>query len=83
MKKHIIRNCGINGLRLDGSDVARVSRDGSCVTLRHSWGSEDGRAASAVMAAARDLARQQARRRDTDVYLVDSMGHTLDVISPA
>lgn len=82
MKKSIIRNCGINGLRLDGTDVARVSRCGTMVRLRHNWDNEDGRAQHAVMSAARDLARNQARRRDVDITIVDNAGYTLDVISP-
>lgn len=82
-KKTIIRNCAINGLRLDGSDVARTSRDGRRVTLRHSWVDDDGRAIYAVMTAVRALAADLASAKGHDVAIIDRDGSTLDVIYAA
>lgn len=79
MKKSTIRNAAINGLRIDGKDVARISRDGRRVTLRHSWVDDDGRAIHAVMTAIRSLAADLALRGH-DVWVIDRDGSTLDVI---
>lgn len=64
--KRDIENAAVSGLSVDGRDVARVSRDGRTVTLRHSWPEgTDGRVWAGVIGAARRLARDVGA---TEVY---------------
>lgn len=49
MHKRTIINRGLSGLTLDVSDVARTSRNGKVITLRHVWAEDtDARVWDAV-----------------------------------
>lgn len=82
MIKADILDRAINGLSLDGADVARVSRYKRSVTLRHSWKNGDGRAQNAVLGVMREYAQVVANEAEFVVDLYTSNGDCFDHIWP-
>jgi hypothetical protein len=71
------------GGRVDGSDVARVSRDSRVITLRHRWPEHvDGRVWDAVSRAFRALAQETADRTGHTVEVYDPRGWMIAQITP-
>jgi hypothetical protein len=78
-----IENAAAYGGRLNGSDVARVSRSGGSVTLRHVWPDNcDARVWDGVSRAARRLAEETAARTGKQVCLQLPNGSVIDYIDP-
>lgn len=74
---------GPYGSALAGSDVARVSRDKRCITMRHAWRDDiDARVWAGVRNAAWGLARQVADETGRGVEIYASGGWSLDVVEP-
>lgn len=80
-KKKDVRIAAINGVGLDFSDVARLSRSRGVVTLRHSWADDDGRAQHAVLQCVRSAAAEIVRSGVVSVEIRDRAGFLLDVIT--
>lgn len=75
---------GPYGSQLDGLDVARVSRDKRCVTLRHSWPENiDARIWAGVRREAWGLAQRIANETGRSVEIYTHDGITLDQIEPS
>jgi hypothetical protein len=69
------------GGRFSPHDVARVSRDGTSITLRHCWNDDtDGRVVDAVRRAYMELAREQAERIRKAVQIYDPRGWMIEQV---
>lgn len=83
MKKRQLEIRAESGLRLEGRDVARVSRRGDVITLRHRWAEHcDARVWDAVRRAFLHLAQEQANRMGRSVEVYDPRGWLLEQIHP-
>ncbi|MHB8564707.1 MAG: hypothetical protein ACYDDA_12355 [Acidiferrobacteraceae bacterium] len=83
MKKRQIENATLSGIGVSGLDVARMSRNGRVMHLRHSWPqSTDGRILDGVRRAWLTMAQRQANhlRRSVEVYTHD--GSMLAQVQP-
>lgn len=80
-RKRDLENAALSGLPIDGRDVVRVSRTGRCVTYRHAWAEDcDARIWHGVSQAAREIARDVARRTGRSVAIYASGGWIVDQI---
>jgi len=81
IKKSQIISCARLGIKLDGSDVARVSRNGRAITLRHSWStSTDASVWYAVQTAYTQLAREMAAKIDYPIDVYSSDNNQIDQV---
>lgn len=84
MTKREIENCGIAGTRLDGSDVASLSRDMRVMTLRHRWPEgTDGRVLSVVRSAFMRGAKEIAKTTGKSVEVYAKEGFMLEQVDPS
>lgn len=81
MTKNTIEMATESGLGVSGLDVARVSRSGRCVTLRHVWpDGTDARVWAGVRRAAWRLAVSEATARGHAVEIYSAHGDMLDQV---
>lgn len=83
MLKRDIENATISGIGVDGPDVARLSRNGRVMTLRHSWNGADGRVIDGVTRAWRAWAERQMQRTGQSVEVYTRGGHCLAQVEPS
>lgn len=83
MKSREIINCAISGVRLDLSDVARVSHDRRLITLRRAWPEHcDSRVWDAIRNAYVSGTQKIANDTLRQVTVYDPRGWVLEVIEP-
>ena len=81
-RKSAIESAALAGLEIHGGDVARISRSGRVLTMRHRWHDDsiDGRISHAVARAAQRLARAQAAKIGASVEIRSADDFTIAVI---
>ncbi len=79
----MIENAAISGSRIDGRNVASVSRSRRSLTLRHRWAEHcDARVWDGVRRAFMTLAHEIADATGRSVEVYDPRGWVVEVVEP-